>query len=235
MDNKKLSAYVVSLDDLGMSSKRDEIALALVRKGNIDRVSIVVSISDCAHLKRELSDLSVKKDIHLNVTEKGEYNNIYEPGFFQSVCGRIGFLFRLYLEKNMAITIAQEWETQIERFHTIFGVYPDGINTHEHIHLIPSLFPKAITLASKFGIGYIRIGERPSVITTDHRVKVLNFWHTKNIKQFASNKIKTSVTLHSFNWAELSLEEIIKCIPPGSELVFHPQYEKDISFLEELG
>jgi hypothetical protein len=51
--------------------------------------------------------------------------------------------------------VEREWRTQIERC-TAAGLKPRFLNSHEHIHMLPVLFPLARRLAEEFRIPHVR-------------------------------------------------------------------------------
>lgn len=52
--------------------------------------------------------------------------------------------------------VHDEWAAQIERCIQV-GLQPRFLNSHEHIHMLPPLFPTACALAARFGIAHVRV------------------------------------------------------------------------------
>jgi hypothetical protein len=50
---------------------------------------------------------------------------------------------------------AREWRAQIERC-LASGLRPLFLNSHEHVHMLPPLFPVATALAREYGVEHIR-------------------------------------------------------------------------------
>lgn len=232
---KNLAAlHIITIDDLGMSHELDIIAIGLIKKKIINRVSIVTNLNTLDHLKSFFQDSDIAKDIHLNCTESSLQFIDITPWFLTELLKRFFFLITIYISTNKRHAIQNNWDEQIQKFFLTFGTYPDGINSHEHIHLIPKLFPLAIELCEKYNIPFIRLGHQSFFLKKNLRVQLLAYWHHKNICHFNKSELLTSATIYSFNWKLLSEPNIKNCLPPHTELIFHPQYVDDLFFLSSL-
>ncbi len=223
MERKILSAYTLSLDDVGHTKAITERALELIGMGVVDRISVMMQFEDLAAVAATSSD--VAKDIHLHFHPK-----IYAPSFIGALTctfDRLALFVRIHLDPSCARNIASAWESQIQSFITVFGSTPDGINTHEHIHFIPRLYPHVVQLALEYNIPYIRMGSL-RIESNDYRERLLSLWRKKNI---IPHQLTTSSGLYSYDWKRLSIPEIESQLPAKTELIFHPQYEEDYAFL----
>jgi len=213
---------IITADDFGASEKANQRILELAKLGKIDRVAVMTdgffSQSDIPNLL----NTEVKLDVHLDL-----FGGIQEQG--KSVVIRLAkFLFGWISSNGRSKNVEIDWERQIEKFKTILGKYPDGLNSHQHIHFFPPYFKITLKLAKKFNISYFRYGhfliaEKFSLV----------FWMLKFLrifinKSFASSGLKTSQYLVSFEW--ISGPEKFLENKKDVELVCHP--EKDGGFEE---
>jgi len=221
---------LITLDDFGISDQANRHILELVRAGIIDRVAVMSQglLPEAAIQKLLIAPVAL--DIHLEINNPFRSKRKLKDGTFNRV-----FLFFLayFSGKNSVKQVTQQWEIQIQKFYSLFGRYPDGLNSHEHTHFFPPYFAALLQLATKYNISYIRIG------TQSHREKplvsrILNWLRTKNLPAFTQSGRKTSDFLISFDWLK-SWSDLSK-YPEESqiEIVFHPERDEEMAFLQTL-
>lgn len=213
---------IITADDFGASEKADQRILELAKTGKIDRTAIFVdgffSQSDIP----ELLNTGIKLDVHLDL-----FGGIEEQG--KSVIIRLAKFFFGWVSSNgRSKNVAIDWERQIEKFKTLLGKYPDGLNSHQHIHFFPPYFKITLKLAKKYNISYFRYGNFLIAEKFSPIFWMLRFLRIFINKSFISSGLKTSQYLVSFEWIKnpgnfLKNKENV-------ELVCHP--EKDGGFEE---
>jgi predicted glycoside hydrolase/deacetylase ChbG (UPF0249 family) len=123
--------------------------------------------------------------------------------------------------------VREDWEKQIEQFNETFGKYPDGINSHEHIHFFPPFFNIALDLQKKYTIPYIRFGN--SIKMPRHTIisHILNILRIINKKKCGKDGCISSNFLVSLDWIK-NVDTFMDSLPDGNiEIVCHPEVAED--------
>lgn len=223
MARTKFNDLIFSLDDIGIDPSSDAVANSLITEGVVDHISIMIGSTLEPSLHRAIKESGVKKDIHLHLTG-AEYEKALD-----TFLRRFLFMLKIYLSPKTRRAIHDAWDAQLTIFKETYGSSPFGINSHEHIHFIPPLFKLTVGLAQKHGVDYIRQGsELPR--THDYRALLLHFFQMKNRDLFSQSLLHTSTSLYSFDW-----EDRLVDLPAQSEIIFHPQYPADVTFLRAVG
>ncbi|TSD02268.1 MAG: Glycosyl transferase family protein [Parcubacteria group bacterium Athens0714_25] len=221
---------VISVDDFGESFEKNSKILKLVKKDRIDRVAVMIernlSKEEIAFLKQS----GVKIDLHLETFERQEVES--QSGAFQR---GINFGIDYFFQKKYASSeIEKMWDGQIRHFEKIFGQKPDGLNSHEHVHLFPYFFQIACLLAEKHEITYIRLGKKGCPFVHKIVRHILHLFHFKNKKILHNFKnIRSSEYLLSLDWI-LNKNNPEKYLKPKTEIVCHPKRKKEYAFLENI-
>ena len=226
----------VSADDFGISRQANTNILKLAEEGKIDRIEIMVSKNIMPeHVSRLLSS-GVQLDIHFHLAkDKLDFwqNNprVIEKGAIKRI---FLFLYNFFFGHNRPEIIEREWEQQVLDFKRLFGRFPDGASSHEHIHFFPPYFKRFLKLAGKYNISYIRFGKKPY----HHKNKVctiLNILKRMDARQFKKSSMITSDYMISFDWNH-DLDDCIKNTDDNSvaEVIFHPELIPEYEVLERL-
>jgi len=234
---------ILSADDFGKTQGGNARILKLAKKGKLDRVAIMVN-RDFLPAKdlEKIKVCPVALDLHLEFP--------FQKKKSRSIVKR-SFLF-LYHHLTNQKSIAAGWEEQVQKFISLFGKAPDGLNAHEHIHFFPPYFKVAIKLAQKYNIKYLRFG-KVSIIK-NHKIISHILWrlHKKNRTAFAASGLSSSNYLASLDWIYPvksagggpasrvfnrvnNAEKFLKNLPDGrTEIVCHPKREKEYALIEKL-
>ena len=224
---------VRSADDYGIRDTVRRI-LPLAEADKLDRVAVMARYCTPADA-RALAATSVKIDIHLDLI--GLMGRGAEDGHGTLRRGA-HFAVRRFLGRIPASAVEAEWRAQIARFRELFGRYPDGLNSHEHVHFFPGFFPVIIALAHEFRVPYIRFGLRGMLLSEHHSAigHILNQLARTGHRRFAGAGLATSTYLVSLDWVHgkdrffhalesLSEEETV-------ELVVHPERDRESEFIQ---
>lgn len=216
---------ILSADDFGKTEEGNARIIKLAQKGKLDRVAIMVnrdylSAKDLAHI----GACPVALDLHLEFP--------FQKKKSRSIIKR-SFLF-LYHHLTNQKSVAAGWEEQIQKFISLFGKVPDGLNAHEYIHFFPPYFKVAIKLCEKHKIPYLRFG-KISIIKNHKAISHILFrLHKKNRPAFAASNLSSSDYLVSLDWLH-HLEKFLKNLPDGrTEIVCHPKREKEYALIEKF-
>ena len=235
---------IISADDFGVSAVANRNILALAREGRIDRTGVMMGGKFSAEEVQELLHSGVKIDIHLHLLEKNFFNE-REKEAHRGVFRRV-FFFGMGILSGRYSTrkVKAIWKKQIEDFHEIFGKYPDGLNSHEHMHFFPPFFSATLALKEKFNVPFIRLGRKENKIglkfslagfilmilcKTNHIFVVKSKRAKNNI-----DRLNTSDFLISFDWVD-DHEKLFQNLPISdqTELVFHPERSEEMEFLQK--
>jgi predicted glycoside hydrolase/deacetylase ChbG (UPF0249 family) len=215
---------IVTADDFGISPRANRNILYLISLGKINRVGIMTNGEISSRDVSELMHSGVKLDIHLDIlhkfdTERKKRNSV--------ILRIIEFLQKILTGKTSSKKVLLEWQQQIEKFHTIFGKYPDGVNSHEHIHFFPPFFNVALNLQEKYKIPYIRFGD--SIKMPHHTIVayVLHLLRIINKKACDKSNCVSSKSLISLDWIK-NIDDFLNHLPDGkTEVACHPELAED--------
>ena len=238
---------IISADDFGVSEIANRNILALAREKKIDRTGVMIGGHISPQEAQELLATGIKIDIHLHLLEKDFFAK-REKEAGQGVVRRgILFLIDVTSGRFSSAKVKLIWKKQIEDFHALFGKYPDGLNSHEHMHFFPPFFRVAMTLKEKFGISFMRLGKWEYktglkltlvafLLNTLRRIDArLNhiFVTPPHIAKDVPYVLNTSDFLVSFDWIK-DTDKFFENLPdPGqTELVFHPERPEEFAFLK---
>jgi chitin disaccharide deacetylase len=158
---------IVNADDFGYFRCVSRGILEAATRGVVTATGVLANSPDLEPLAAELrACTSLDAGVHLNLTtgapltqgmrEKCARWGGSFPGKFQLVGAVLSGAVR-------AQDVEAEWQSQIERCLSA-GLELTFLNSHEHIHMLPTLFGIATTLAARYRIPHLRFTsvERPA-------------------------------------------------------------------------
>ncbi len=222
--------FIVTADDFGFNAETNRKILYLVELGKIDRVAVMPYGQISPAELEQLAKSRVRLDIHLDVLHKFEENQNRNSG---SIKRGLEFLLKLLTGKLTTKKVALDWENQIEAFRNLFERNPDGINSHEHVHLFPPFFKIALALQTKYEIPYVRFGD--SVFTLHHKpiAYILHLLRKINLRNCLKHSCISSGSLISLDWIT-NFETFFKNLPEGTiEIVCHPELTEDFEKIKK--
>ena len=216
--------FIVTADDYGIRQTAEPI-LRLAHEGKVDRVAVLIHYVSSEQAE-ELKATGVKIDLHLELIgllKSGD--KVSESALIRS----INFIFCYVSGLVTAKKVEAEWTDQIRRFEELFGRFPDGLNSHEHLHSFPPFFRVFLRLARGYGIRYVRFGKR-GMLTGLHGAfigRILAFFWKQTRFAYAETDLATSDYLISLDWLT-DFQSFSEQLPEGSiELVVHLEREED--------
>lgn len=225
----KQSNMIFTADDFGISDTADERILKLAEAGILDRVAVMTRGTATKESLDRLARSGVKIDLHAEIRDDIDPNRTLTAGAF----GRILVFAKNFLfGENRAFRVADRWDTQIRDFHSIFGKYPDGLNSHEHTHFFPPYFRHLLRLAKQYNIAFIRFGREsfPGNAAVSH---ILNMLRLADRRAFVRSGIASSDMMVSFDW--IGSLDVLERYPKDKtiEILFHPERDEEMEFLEK--
>ncbi|EKE25328.1 MAG: YdjC-like protein [uncultured bacterium] len=215
---------IISADDFGVSSRANRNILFLISLGKIDRVEVMSNGIISPNEVDELSRSGVKIDIHLDILHEFENNRKKDIG---AIIRMTGFLGKLFTGEILPSRVKQQWEDQIETFRQVFGRYPDGISSHEHVHFFPPFFKLAIELQAKYDIPYIRFGDSIEITHHNFIAYTLHLLKILNLRACRKFSCVSSSSLVSLDWIK-NLDIFLDKLPEGTiEIACHPELAED--------
>ena len=215
---------IVTADDFGISPRANRNTLYLITIGKINRVAIMVHGTMTENEISGLNRSNVKIDIHLDILHEFDQERKNRHG----AIGRgFEFMGKLLTGKISSAKIEKDWIEQIELFKKIFGRYPDGINSHEHVHLFPPFFNIALKLSQQYEIPYVRFGD--SIFLRHNFIvsHILHYLRRYSQKAFQNSSSVSSGSLVSMDWLE-NIDTFLENLPEGTiEIASHPENAED--------
>lgn len=215
---------LVSADDFGISSRANRNILYLVSLGKIDRVGVMTHGIISPNEIEQLSRSGVKIDVHLDILHEFENDRQKRNSHFLRISD---FLAKLFTGEIWPSKIEKEWNEQIEAFKNIFGRYPDGISSHEHVHFFPPFFKIALKLQGIYDIPYIRFGD--SLRMSNHNIVayMLHMLRIFNLRACRKMACVSSTRLISLDWIR-NIDNFLTKLPEGTiEIACHPELAED--------
>jgi predicted glycoside hydrolase/deacetylase ChbG (UPF0249 family) len=224
---------IINADDYGYFSSVSRGIIECARRKAITATSIMAngpSFEDTIEWLREFPELDI--GVHLNITFgtpiTSDMKACLDPynGMFQN---RMKIAMLILSKKIPVSTVIKEWRAQIARciskgFKILF------INSHEHMHMLPTLFKPFVELAREFDIPFIRFTQPEWQITLKFdllfRNWILFILMILNIKIKPDNYFRLMGTGVSCQLNLEYLENIFKKMKNGVvyEFMCHPGY-----------
>lgn len=215
---------IISADDFGVSPRANRNTLYLLSLGKINRVAIMANGQISPKEISELSRSGVKLDIHLDILHEFDTDRKKRTNVLLRV---LDFFMKLTVRKISTKKVGRDWQQQIEKFHALFGRYPDGVNSHEHIHLFPPFFNLSLRLQEKYGIPYIRFGDSVKIGHHSIIAYIMHLLKIINKKACDQSSCVSSNSLVSLDWIE-DVDTFMNNLPPGTtEIACHPELAED--------
>ena len=223
---------IISVDDFGMRRVADSI-LPLAEAGKIDRVSVLIRYITSQEQIEAIKATSVKIDLHLEIIDlikSGEDTD--GSAFFRG----INFFTRYIFGMVSASSVEHAWIQQIELFKEKFGRYPDGLNSHEHVHYFPRYLKVMLALGKRYHIPFARFASQGISEARSSMVSRIVSWlwrRDKSLYDVDSTSQGTSDFFVSYDWIA-DFDTFLEHLPSGTtEIAFHPERPKEYAVIEK--
>ena len=231
-----MKQIIINADDFGFSPGINKGVIESYNKGLTTSTSIVCNTKHFDKSVKELKKLKgLGKGIHLNLTmgrpiskERDISSLTDKKGLFEKNVSR--FIFRLTASMIRKEHIERELEEQIKK-----AVYElddiDHIDSHQHIHILPQIYPLVLNLARKYKIPFVRIPNQNFwIYPTDRFIErgllsglsLLNAGYNENEYK---KKIKNFYGLYHGGLNTSLIRNMINRFKEGNgEIACHPAY-----------
>lgn len=170
---------VFHADDAGATAAITERILQAWQLGWLESFSIITNGEACGKISNALrSDPSraVRLAVHLNLSEGFPAMAVSEVSMLVNSHGVLKHSFMSLVSlwakssaarrRELVRQIESEWHAQLRRAKEICDPRTvNAIDSHNHVHMLPFLFPIALQLAKEERIGEIRISREPLFVS----------------------------------------------------------------------
>lgn len=221
---KNRKKIVLTADDFGVSPRANRNILHLTSLGKIDRVAVMTYGNFTDKEIEQLQRSGVKIDIHLDILH--EFHD-ERKGRQSAIWRVVEFIGKLFSGKISPKKVERDWRNQIKKFQEIFGNNPDGINSHEHVHLFPPFFKIALKLTGEYSIPYIRLGDSVFTKHPTNVARILHWLRKMDMNAYKKASCVSSGSLVSLDWIS-NIEAFWSNLPEGTiEVACHPELAED--------
>lgn len=229
LEQSQRRKIILAADDFGKSEKANRNILRLAKAGKLDRVSVMVDGDFVPGEIKELAATEVALDIHLELDWQKK-----RRGKLKDNTARQGIVFLVnHFQRSRRKKIQEDWKAQIKRFHDLTDCYPDGINSHEYVHLFPSYFRIALSLAAEFNVSYVRFGRHGFIGKRNLAHLVLNNLRQWDRQYFSESGMDSSDYFVSLDWIG-EIGKFLENIPAGKiEIACHPERDEEFETIDK--
>lgn len=150
---------IVNADDFGFFDGVSRGILHCAKAGAVTATGVMANGPALAARAAELASLeSISVGVHLNATLGRPLTERMRACLAPSEVFPAKFALALRVLKGRipVAAVLEEWRAQIRRCLDL-GLRPAFLNSHEHVHVLPSLHRAALHLAREFGISNVRV------------------------------------------------------------------------------
>ncbi len=166
-------------DDACLSAESTSHILRCWKEGALDGFSILANkdlLDLVADEMKEYAGTPARLSVHLNVTDLRPCLPPNDVPHLVTSTGnfRVSFFRALWMvsvggkqKKNFLTQIYNEWDAQIQLVKTAMPSHEvAGLDSHNHLHMIPSLFAITLQLAEKHHLKRVRVPVEPFYISS---------------------------------------------------------------------
>jgi predicted glycoside hydrolase/deacetylase ChbG (UPF0249 family) len=162
-----LKNLIVNADDLGWTEGINRGIADAHRRGLVTSTSLLANgraFESGVAVQRNHPELGV--GVHLNLSDGPPTAAASKVAGLLNKAGELeggpeSLLLRIAARSLPLEEVELEWDAQIAKIKGA-GITPTHLDGHKHVHMLPGLFPVALRLARKHGIGGIRISHEES-------------------------------------------------------------------------
>jgi predicted glycoside hydrolase/deacetylase ChbG (UPF0249 family) len=146
---------IIDADDLGMSEAVDDAIASCIHDNLVTSVSLLANGPAFEHavaILKALGDVDV--GVHLDLSE---FRPLTEVRTMRALLTPEGTFSRasLRVDRGMIPDVVAEWCAQVERVRSA-GIVVTHLDSHQHMHLRPVLFPALAEVVARTGIRRVR-------------------------------------------------------------------------------
>ena len=231
---------IINADDFGISQGVNRGIAETHLNGILTSASLMVNMphtQDAVQIIKRLPNLKI--GLHISLTGGKPVSNrediphlVDKNGFFPK--RGINLVWKvLYNGDKMLKEIAKEIRAQIKLMKA-FGLNINHLDSHDHIHVFPSILDIVIQLAREYSIPRIRYPNQKFIYIFKNPSRLLKSYLLSVLTCCSKNKLNKNGVftcdcfwglVESGNLNEATLMAILKALPEGlNEIVCHPGY-----------
>ena len=179
---------ITNADDLGASPAVNAAIFGLMDEGLVTSATILANAPAMEDACRESARYNGRSfGVHLNLTEYKPLTNEPRLGKLMAQGRGDGPARDAKTLRPLRQPIFQEWCAQVERIQSL-GIAVSHIDSHHHIHTVPTLFPVLKAVQERFNIRKVRLSkniytlqERPCTLFRLKKTlfnSALRLWHS---------------------------------------------------------
>jgi len=222
---------IISADDFGKSELANKNIRRLAEAGKLDRISVMSNGNFKPGEIEKIKKTGIKLDIHLDLAEIPEKEKNLRQGVLKR--GIFFLLKHLSSREYTKKRIIARWSEQIEKFQELFSRLPDGLNSHQHVHLFKRYLMITVDLAHQYKISYFRFAKKGLLGSKTNVRRVVHFlW--KNDKKFLGiNHFDRPDYFVSLDWIK-DFDNFLANLPKGKiELACHPERQEEMDLIDK--
>lgn len=153
--NPTRSGIIINADDFGISGRVSHGILDAFAAGLITSTSVIVNMPCFTDVAGTLKRSGYDCGLHLNLSCGQTLSGVTSP-FFRSL--NIFEIFKVYpyISLEMEKKIETEISLQFLRFFDFFGRPPSHVDSHHHIHMVPSIWKIVRKQMEIYGVVFLR-------------------------------------------------------------------------------
>ncbi|MDD5488459.1 MAG: ChbG/HpnK family deacetylase [Candidatus Omnitrophica bacterium] len=172
---KKVKKLIINADDLGLSRSVNEAVKTCYLDGCITGTSVIPAGSEFVDAVRMLEDIS-KREVGVHLALTGGFSPVSRDlSLIGSLVGPDGKFPAGYLGVVSKYArgvldldeVYSEFSRQIDKVNTA-GLTITHLDSHEHIHMLPSVLTVVMRLARENDIPYVRFPKEPLAVVRKH-------------------------------------------------------------------
>ena len=175
-------------DDFGLATCVNDGIIYLLTAGKINGAALMANgaaFDDAVSKIKSGAVSNLNIGAHLVWVEEKSLNGVKLPGNYKI------FFIKYVLGLITLADIEQEARTQLDKISRS-GIKPQFINSHQHLHLLPSITNIVIKLAQEYNIAYIRTVNEPINFGGGKLFRKFQLLFLRWLSRSAKIKIKTA-------------------------------------------
>ena len=213
-----MNLLLVNADDFGLHASVNSAIADCVDFGSVNSVSV---IANGAAPNFELLHKFVQNGIFVGI----HITWIEEPWLTNSMfisSWKVLFKKMILGGKEFQLKMQQEAEAQMARFLEA-GIYPDHIDSHQHVHHFASAWNIVSDLKKKYAVKRIRVAHVKSPLLLRKNISGFTLNGLAGLKQQQNNSFYCAGIKYSGNYNTLLFErELHNASGSDTELIVHP-------------
>lgn len=157
---------IINADDFGISPGVNNAIVRAFKKGVLNSASMMMNVAytnEAIALYKQNPGLNI--GVHLNLTNQPNQRPLADPKDIKLLLDKDGrlkhgfvslMLLSFFKKKELSRQLEIEMRAQIDKAFES-GIVPTHLDSHRHVHMIPTVFKVAQKLQKQYGIARLRV------------------------------------------------------------------------------